>query len=221
MPHTMNRRQLRAAQRADASGSGPTLDDHVPARHPGAKGAFALFGEVLYTGLLITLAGLPIITLPAAIAAGIRHLHRYINAEESHTRTFWHDWRQALLPGGLAVGGAAALLAIVLAIDIAVAGSGALPGGQIIALIGWAGLVALATALLLTASAWTPETGWRTAISDALRTTRTDPAGTAYLAIATILTGVLTWMLTPLLLAGLGCAAFAAVAVPARPRRTA
>ena len=217
----MDRRQLRAARRADASGAGPTLDGHVPARYPGAKGAFALFGEVLWTGLLITIAALPIITLPAALAAGIRHLRRYINAEESHARTFWHDWRQALLPGGLVVGAAAAVLAVVLTIDIAVAGTGALPGGPIIALIGWAALVIGATALLLTASAWTPETGWRTAVSDALRSARTDLIGTAYLAIATILVGVLTWMLIPLILAGLGCAAFAAVAVPARPRRTA
>ncbi|MGF6822184.1 putative membrane protein YesL [Microbacterium sp. ZKA21] len=221
MPHTTDRRRLRAARRADASGAGPTLDDRAPARYPGAKGVFALFGEVLYTGLLITIAALPVITLPAAIAAGIRHLRRYVAAEESHTRTFWQDWRQSLLPGGLVVGTATAVLAVVLIIDITVAGSGALPGGQIIALVGWAGLVIGATVLLMTASAWNPETGWRTAISTALHNARTDPIGTAYLATATILVGIVTWMLTPLILAGLGCAAFAAVAVPARQRRQA
>ena len=221
MPHTTDRRRLRAARRADASGAGPTLDDHAPARYPGAKGVFALFGEVLYTGLLITIAALPVITLPAAIAAGIRHLRRYINAEQSHTRTFWQDWRQALLPGGLVAGVITAAAAIVLALDIVVAQSGALPGGQIVALIGWAGLIVGATALLLTASAWTPETGWRAAVRGILRTAGADPVGTAYLATATILVGIVTWMLTPLILAGLGCAAFAAVAVPARQRRQA
>lgn len=221
MPQTMDRRQLRAARRADATGAGPTLDDRTPARHPGAKGAFALFGEVLWTGLLITIASLPIITLPAALAAGIRHLRRYIAAEESHARTFWQDWRRALLPGGLVIGAIAAVAALVLGLDIVVAQSGALPGGQAVALIGWAGLVALGTALLLTTSAWTPETGWRTAARGILRTAASDPAGAAYLAVATVLVGVLTWMLVPLMLAGLGCAAFAAVAVPARQRRRA
>ena len=215
----MDRSQLRAARRADSSGSGPTLDDRAPARYPGAKGAFALFGEVLWTGLLITIAGLPVITLPAALAAGIRHLRRYVNAEESHTRTFWHDWRQALLPGGLIVGAITTVAAIVLGLDILVAQSGALPGGQAVALIGWAGLLIGATALLMTASAWTPETGWRTAASGILRTAAADPVGIVYLAVAAVLVGVLTWMLVPLILAGLGCAAFAAVAVPARQHR--
>lgn len=217
----MDRAQLRAARRADASGSGPTLDERAPARYPGAKGAFALFGEVLWTGLLITVASLPIITLPAALAAGIRHLHRYVGAEESHARMFWHDWRRALVPGGLVVGAITAVAALVLGLDIVVARSGSLPGGQAVAVIGWAGLVVAATALLLTASAWTPETGWRAAARGIPRTAAADPIGTAYLAVATVLVGVLTWMLVPLVLAGLGCAAFAAVAVPARQRRRA
>ncbi|MFB7250012.1 DUF624 domain-containing protein [Microbacterium sp. NPDC056234] len=215
----MDRSQLRAARRADASGSGPTLDDRAPSRFPGAKGAFALFGEVLWTGLLITVAGLAVVTLPAALAAGIRHLRRYVNAEESHTRAFWQDWRRALLPGGLVVGAVATLLAIVLVIDVVVAQSGALPGGQAVALIGWAGLLVGATALLMMASAWTPETGWRVAARGIIRTAGSDPVGTAYLAVAAVLVGVVTWMLIPLLLACLGCAAFAAVAVPARQRR--
>ena len=36
---------------------------------------------------------------------------------------------------------------------------------------------------------------------------------------AAVLVGVVTWMLAPLLIAGLGCAAFAVVAVPARRGR--
>ena len=70
-------------------------------RFPGVKGSFALFGEVLLTGLLVTVAGIAIITLPAALAAGIRHLRRYVNAEASHARLFWQDFVKAL-PGGLA-----------------------------------------------------------------------------------------------------------------------
>ena len=218
MPQTMDRRRLRAARHADVSGSGPTLDEREPSRFPGAKGAFALFGEVLLTGLLITVAGLAVITLPAALAAGIRHLRRYVNAEQSHARTFWHDYRRAL-PGGLVVGVVAVILALVLMLDIDLAGSGLLPGGPAVAVVGWAGLAAGAVALLTAAGTWTPERGWRTALRSIPHAIAADPIGAVYLAAAAVLAGVVTWMLIPLIIAGLGCAAFAVVAVPERRGR--
>lgn len=214
----MDRRELRAARRADATGSGPTLEEREPARFPGAKGAFALFGEVLLTGLLVTAGGLLVITLPAALAAGIRHLRRYVNAEQSHVRTFWQDWRAAL-PGGVVVGVIGALLAVVLTLDIGLANSGALPGGPAVAVVGWAGLVVGATALLVAAGAWTPERGWRGAVRGIPSAVTGDPVVTVYLAAAAVLVAVVTWMLAPLIIAGLGCAAFAVVAVPARRGR--
>lgn len=218
MSQTMDRRQFRAARRADASGSGPTLDEREPARFPGAKGAFALFGEVLLTGMLVTAGSLAIITLPAALAAGIRHLRRYVNAEGSHARTFWQDYRRAL-PGGLVVGLATAVVTIILVLDIDLAGSGALPGGPVIAVVGWVGLVAVAVALLEAAGSWTSEGGWRTAVRGIPSAVAADPVGAVYLAAAAVLAGVVTWMLMPLIIAGLGCAAFAVVAAPARRGR--
>ena len=218
MPQTMDRRQLRAARRADASGSGPTLDEREPSRFPGAKGAFALFGEVLLTGMLVAAGGLAVVTLPAALAAGIRHLRRYVDAEASHARTFWQDYRRAL-PGGLVVGAVGVALALLLVLDIDLAGFGALPGGPAIAVVGWAGLVATAVALLTAAGSWTPELGWRAAVRNVPSAVAADPIGAVYLAAAAVLAGVVTWMLFPLILAGLGCAAFAVVAVPARRGR--
>ena len=218
MPQTMDRRELRAARRADASGSGPTLEEREPARFPGAKGGFALFGEVVLTGMLVAAGGLAVVTLPAALAAGIRHLRRYVNAEASHARTFWQDYRRAL-PGGLVVGVVGVVLALVLVLDIDLAGSGALPGGAAIAVIGWAGLVAGAVALLTAAGSWSPESGWRAAVRGTPHAIATDPIGALYLAAAAVLAGVVTWMLIPLIIAGLGCAAFAVVAVPARRGR--
>ena len=218
MPQLMDRKTLRAARRADASGSGPTLEERDPARYPGAKGAFALFGEVLLTGLLVTVAGLLVVTLPAALAAGIRHLRRYAAAEQSHVRTFWQDWRKAL-PGGVVVGIIGVALAVLLLLDIDLANSGALPGGPLIAVIGWAGLLTAAVALLLAAGAWTPERGWRPAVRGIPSSIARDPIGAAYLAAAAVLVVVMTWMLAPLLVAGLGCAAFAVMAVPARRGR--
>ncbi len=215
---TSHRRALREARRADASGSGPTLQERPPARYPGAAGAFALFGEVLLTGLVIVLGGIALVTLPAALAAGIRHLRRYLNAEASHPRMVWDDYRRAL-PGGLIVGVVGVVVAAVLALDIDLAASGALPGGTVVGLIGWAGLVALAVALLAAAAAWTPERGWRPAVRGIPSTLTADIAGALYLAATAVFVGVATWMLVPVVIPALGCAALAAVAIPARRRR--
>jgi hypothetical protein len=141
-----------------------------------------------------------------------------VNAEQSHVRTFWQDWRAAL-PGGLVVGVAGVALTLLLLLDIDLAGSGALPGGPLISIVGWLGLVAGAVGLLVAAGAWTPQRGWRGAVRGIPSALAGDPVGALYLAAAAVLVGVMTWMLAPLIVAGLGCAAFAVVAVPARRGR--
>jgi hypothetical protein len=214
----MDRRQLRAARRADASGSGPTLEERDAPRFPGAAGAFALFGEVLMVGLLITIAGLAIVTLPAALAAGIRHLRRYVAAEASPAALFWQDVKKAL-PGGLVVGVVSVVLTLLLLLDIDLAGSGALPGGGVIAIVGWLGLAAVAVAVLAAAGAWTPQRGWRAAVRSIPHTIAADIAGALYLAATAFFVGVATWMLVPLIVPALGCAALAVVAIPTRRRR--
>jgi hypothetical protein len=230
----MDRRQLRAARRADASGSGPTLEERDAPRFPGAAGAFALFGEVLMVGLLITIAGLAIVTLPAALAAGIRHLRRYVAAEASPAALFWQDVKKAL-PGGLVVGVVSVVLTLLLLLDIDLAGSGALPGGGVIAIVGWLGLAAVAVAVLAAAGAWEPQAsapanrgsgaepqkskGWRAAVRSIPRTVAADIPGALYLAATAFFVGVATWMLVPLVVPALGCAALAVVAIPTRRRR--
>ena len=87
-------------------------------RFPGATGAFALFGEVLLVGPARSPSAASCWSpCPAALAAGIRHLRRYLNAEASPQRQFWRDYLKAL-PGGLVVGGAALVLVLVLVLDI-------------------------------------------------------------------------------------------------------
>jgi hypothetical protein len=211
------RREYRAARRADASGSGPTLEERPAARFPGATGAFALFGEVLLVGVLVTVAGLAVVTLPAALAAGIRHLRRYLNAEASPARAFWSDVRSAL-PGGLVVGAVTLFVGGILTLDIVLANSGALPGGAVIGVIGWIGLVAAATLLLATAGTWSPEAGWRGALRTARAALVADVRGALYLASTAVFVGVAVWMLVPLIIPALGCAALAVVAIPARRR---
>ncbi|WOF24291.1 hypothetical protein N8K70_06370 [Microbacterium betulae] len=210
-------RSERTARRAAASGSGPTHD--APGRNPGASGGFALFGEVLLTGVLVTAAGLPVVTLPAALAAGSRHLRRFARAEGSSLRAFGADLRAAL-PGGLPVGAVAAAIVAVLALDVVLAVSGALPGGGIVGAIGWALLAALGGAVLAVSGAWTPETGWRPAVRALPASVARDVPGALYLVAAACFVGLAAWMLVPLVVPALGCAALASVAVPERPRRS-
>ncbi len=215
---TLSKREEKAARRADLSGAGPVLQERAPMRFPGATGAFALFGEVLLTGLLITVGGILLVTLPAALAAGIRHLRRYLNAEGSPQRQFWRDYLKAL-PGGLVIGVTGLLLVLILILDIDLAGSGALPGGLAVAAVGWVGLAAVAVTLLAAAGAWTPEAGWRAALRGVPASLSADIAGVLFLLATAVFVCVLTWVLVPLIIPALGCAALAVVAIPARRRR--
>ena len=218
MPGTRaDRRAERAAVRADRSGSGPVLEERPPARFPGAAAKFALFGEVLLIGLLVLVVGALIVTLPVALAAGIRHLGRYVAAEDSRLGLFWRDVR-AGLAGGAVVGLVALVIAAVLGVDILLARTGMLPGGVVIEAVGWTGLAALAVALLVAAGAWEPSAGWRQAVRDVPAIIRGDVRALAFYVAAVALVVILTWMLPPLLPAALGCAVLAVVAVPHRRR---
>ena len=211
------RAEDRAARRGEISGSGPVRGEQTPAPNAGARGKFALFGELLMTGLLVTVVSLAVITLPAALAAGIRHLRRYVAAEGSRSTLFWADVRAAIVPG-LAVGAGALALTGILLLDIDLARSGFLPGGAVIEVIGWLGLAVIAVALLTAAGAWTPEHGWRGALRAVPGLVRADVPGALYLAVTAAFVVIATWALVPLLIPALGCAALAVVAVPQRRR---
>lgn len=214
-----NRRsETRAAAREARSGAGPVGEDFAPGPHPGAKAKFGLFGEVLTIGLLITLVALPVVTLPIALAAGIRHLRRFVQASDSRSALFWEDVRTGILPS-LVVGVPAALIAAVLTVDVVLARSGALPGGEIVGVVGWAGLAILSVTVVIAAGAWSPQTGWLAAVRAVPGLVRADAVGALYLVATAVFVGVVTWALIPLFIPAIGCAALAVVAVPARRRR--
>jgi hypothetical protein len=216
----MSRAADRAARRAALSGSGPTRDEAAATvRFPGAKSAFGLLGEVLLIGVLVAIVSLPIITLPAALAAGVRHLRRYLAADDDALTWFWRDVRASFV-GGIGIGAACVVIAAVLALDVDLAGSGVLPGGAFVAIVGWLGLAALALTLFIAAGRWTPELGWLGALKGVPAAVREDPAGAAYLVATAVFAGVVTWQLIPLVIPALGCIALAIVAVPERPRRS-
>jgi hypothetical protein len=214
----MPRAADRAARRAALSGSGPTSDAAAPSRFPGARSAFGLLGEVLLIGILVALVSLPVVTLPAGLAAGARHLRRFLKAEDSGLDWFWRDVRAALV-GGLGVGVASVVLVAVLALDIDLASTGVLPGGPVVGIVGWLGLAAVALALFIAAGRWSPDLGWLGAVKGVPAAVRADPAGAAYLIATAVFAGVVTWQLIPLVIPALGCVALAIVAVPERPRR--
>lgn len=211
------RRSEAAARRAAASGSGPVLGE-THARYPGAQSRFGLLGEVLTVGILVTAASLPLVTVPAALAAGTAHLRRFLRAEEASLAMSFADFRRALA-GGVVVGLATIALTLVLLLDIDLASSGALPGGPMIGLVGWLGLAAVGLALFTAAGLWSPETGWRGALQALPAAVRSDPAGAGYTIVTGVFAVVVTWQLAPLVVPALGCVVLAIVAIPERPRR--
>lgn len=211
----MSRTDERTAKRIALSGIGPSGHHVLNSRWPGATGAFGLFGEVLLIGLLVFVVAVPVVTLPLALAAGTRHLRRYLLAEDSGLALFWRDVR-AGLPGGLLVGLTALAAVGILALDLALASSGALPGGMIVGVAGWIGLAVVALGISVTARTWDPATGWKRAIRAARREMKADMVGMLYLLIACGFVVLVTWQLPPLLLPGLGVLVLAILAVPER-----
>jgi len=194
----------------------PEIDGSI-LRWPGAVNRFALFGEVMWVGILVVACSLPLVTAPAALAAGIRHLRRHLLAEASGVGLFLGDLRRAI-PAGLVVGAVALVVSAVLVWDILMATGGALPGGPLVGAVGIVGLIVVWLAVLVAAAGWSPERGWRVAVRAVPARIGADAVGSTYLVVALVLTAVITWQLLPLLIPGVGCLVFATVAVGERRR---
>jgi hypothetical protein len=181
-------------------------------------GRFALFGEALLTGVIVFVLALPVLTLPAALVAGIRHLRRFTNDEGSSAAGLWRDFRNSLW-GGVGVALVALLGAAAALVAIGLADADRTAVGTVMAVVGRLGLAIVATAVLMAAGAWTRDGGWLGARRNLRRSLEADPAGAVYLLVAVALTAVLTWQFLLLLVPCLGLLAFAVVAVQARSSR--
>lgn len=193
--------------------------DGTQLKWPGAEGKFALFAEVLWMGILTVAGGLLLITLPAALVASIRHLHRYLLAERSTLGQWWADYASALRTGWV-VGLTTTALAVVLLFNLLLAGTQVLPGWQLVFVVGLLALTALILVLLQSAVRWTPAGGWRQAVRDGLGSFTTDAGAIAPLLVAVVLAVVVTWQLPPLVVPGLGCLVFAVLVVKERERKS-
>ncbi|MBC9713533.1 hypothetical protein H9Y04_13230 [Streptomyces sp. TRM66268-LWL] len=174
----------------------------------------AVFAECLLTGVWIFLAALPLVTLPAAVAAGAAHLRRHLRHEASGWRQFTADWRTAVRRGWLAGLAGWAGLALVWA-DLAVVRAG-LPGGAFVGTVGVLAALVAVVAALRAAVSWEPGASWRVLFAAAARRTVLDPAGSAVLVCGFAVIAASAWFAAPLLAPALGIVTAAALAVERR-----
>ncbi|MCX5556230.1 hypothetical protein [Streptomyces sp. NBC_00038] len=177
---------------------------------------FAVFAECLLTGVWIAVASLPVVTYPAAFAAGARHLRRRTTHEAGGWREFTADFRTAVRGGWIAgaVGWAAAAAVWV---DVQAVRAG-IPGGPLVGAVGLFALIGLAVAGLRAAAVWEPGASWRVLLADAGRRTVLDPAGSFLLVGGLAVVACSAWLVAPLAVPVLGAVAAAAVAVEERHR---
>ena len=218
---------MNTEERRDEPAGQPTRGERVA-----GESRFALLGETLLTGLLVLVGSLPVVTLPAALAAGSAHLRRHLGGYDTSIRTFARDWLAAVR--GLWVLGVLLVVAVVVVfVNTGLTASGALPGASAVRWVTWAASAYAAVVVLRAAAAWSDDdpvlgsenTGsgtapgsdgvWQLLARGAART-RDDPAGSALLLAALVMCGVLVWMLAPLVLVTGGLLSLAVVAVETR-----
>ncbi|MFD5324974.1 hypothetical protein [Streptomyces sp. NPDC127092] len=177
---------------------------------------FGVFAEALLVGVWIAVAALPLVTLPAALAAGAGHLRRWTAGEAAGLRYFARDLRVALRGGGWAVGlGLWAGLALLWA-DLAVVRSGGLPGGRVVGVVGvLAGLWA-AVGLLRACGAWRAGARWGGLLAAGGRRALRDPAGSLFVVCGFAVVGASAWFSAPLAVPALGVCVAAVLAVEQR-----
>lgn len=213
--------------REDEAGAQPAGPQRVA-----GESRFALLGETLLTGLFVLVGSLPVVTLPAALAAGSAHLRRHLGGYDTSVRTFVRDWLAAAR-GLWALGALLPLAAGAVVVNTGLTESGALPGASVVRWVTWAVAACAAVVLVRAAAAWSddepapgspgtepglvsgPRGVWVLVSRGAVRA-RDDLSGSALLLAALVMCVVLVWMLTPLVLVTGGLLSLAAVAVETR-----
>ncbi|MFF2728717.1 hypothetical protein ACFVS9_12535 [Streptomyces sp. NPDC058008] len=175
---------------------------------------FALFSECLLTGVWIACAALPVVTFPAAFAAGTRHLRRHLAGEHGGLREFAADARTAAR-GGWAVGVTVLAAGALLLLDLRAVRAG-LPGGPFVGAVGILAMIGLLVAVLRAASCWEPGTSWRTLLAEGGRDTVRDPAGSLLLVCGMAVVVLSGALVLPLAVPVAGAVAAAATAVRER-----
>ncbi|KSU78557.1 hypothetical protein GA0061083_0364 [Pseudarthrobacter enclensis] len=200
------------------------MDRTTPAsnRQPIRVNRFALFSETLLAGVLVLLLSLPLVTVPAAYAAGTAHLQRHLDGRDDSVRGLWATFKAAL-PGSWKTGALTAAAAVVIVLNLLLAWVGQLPGREVVlpATLVLAGCGAIL--LLRTASAWadqphhaTARERWTSALETGKALSLKDWTGSLLLAAALFGAVVFVWMLAALFVVVPGMLILAAAAVKLR-----
>lgn len=195
---------------------------------------FALFSETLLAGVIVLLLSLPLVTAPAAYAAGVAHLERHLSGRDDSLKTLWRNFRLAL-PGSWRYGITTAAVAVVIVLNLLLALVGQLPGRALILPATLVLAAAGAVLLLRTTANWSGAVDWdgdalptpaaagkerwseayRAAKEDSLR----DWSGSLLLLAAMGMAVVFVWMLQALFVVVPGTLVLAAAAVKIRSRK--
>lgn len=206
------------------------MDSTTPAAHqhePIPVNRFALFSETLLAGLLVLVLSIPLVTIPAAYAAGITHLKRHLAGRDDSVRGLWSLFKEAL-PGSWKLGLTTAAAAVVIVLNLLLAWVGQLPGRGVVLPATLVLAAGAAIVLLRTASAWsdgqpTGATGnnmWHQALRTGKDISLRDWTGSLLLAAALFCAVVFVWMLAALFVVVPGTLILAAAAVKLRSHRT-
>jgi hypothetical protein len=176
--------------------------------------SFALLAEVMYVGVMVCVASLPIVTAWAAAAAGASSLRSLTDSDVTPTiKTFLRSYGAALrspvvLSGPPLVVGVGLLDALALL-------SG-LPGAHLIGPVAGLGLAALVVVGLRAAVLWRPGSSWPSVVVSAARLSRSDIGGSVMLAAAIVVAILIGTKVVGFLVALPGLLLLAAIAVTRR-----
>ena len=196
---------------------------------------FALFAESILAGVIVLLLSVPLVTAPAAYAAGVAHLERHLSGRDDSLRSLWGNFRRAL-PGSWKFGITTAAAAVVIVLNLLLALVGQLPGRTVILPATLILAAAGAILLLRTAANWSGGVNldgdagqqpaevpgrqrWAAAYSSAKNDSVRDWSGSLLLLAALFMTVVFVWMLQALFVIVPGTLVLAAAAIKIRSHR--
>lgn len=222
------------------------MDSTTPASNhhePVPVNRFALFSETLLAGVLVLVLSIPLVTIPAAYAAGIAHLERHLSGRDDSVRGLW-DTFKAALPGSWKLGMTTAAAAVVIVLNLLLAWVGQLPGREVVLPATLVLAAAGAVLLLRATAAWSDSTGhhvsaaadsralagsadarrsearsWRSALETGQAVSVRDWSGSLLLIAALIGAVVFVWMLAALFVVVPGILILASAAVKMRSSR--
>lgn len=198
--------------------TGSRQGNDLPHEDPIPVNRFALFAEALLTGALVLVLSLPLVTIPAAYAAGISHLGRHLSGRDDSVRALGGTFRSAL-SGSWKLGTTTAVGAVVVVLNLLLATVGQLPGRAVVLPATLVLATAAAVFLLRTAAAWSTHHDWRLSVAEAKVVSLRDFSGSLLLVAALFMCVVFVWMLVALFMVVPGALILAAAAVKIRAGR--